>query len=292
MERIINMKSIIVSFVLVAVFSTWATAETSVWKAQKGNSVIYLGGTCHVLRESDYPLPPEFDKAYQSSEIVVFETDLGKLQEPSTQQRLLAKSMYSDGSTIDKHLSAQAYATLSAYCEASGIPLQALLQFKPSMLMITLTIMELMKSGVSQQGVDQFFHDLAKKDGKVVAGLETVDQQIDFVASMADGNEDEFVTYAIKDMKTLKQQYGILVEAWRTGDTVKLQEIMVSELKSRWPELYNKLITDRNRNWLPKIEAYRQTPQREFVLVGAGHLVGPDGILAALQKKGYTIDKL
>ena len=146
------MKRIIVSFVLVMVFSTWAAAETSVWKAQKGNSIIYLGGTCHVLRETDYPLPPEFDKAYQASEIVVFETDLGKLQEPSTQQRLLAKSMYSDGSTIDKHLSAQAYATLSAYCEANGIPLQALLQFKPSMVMITLTIMELMKAGRQPAG--------------------------------------------------------------------------------------------------------------------------------------------
>jgi uncharacterized protein YbaP (TraB family) len=286
------MKRIIVSIVLVVLVCTWASAETSVWKAQKGTSITYLGGTCHVLRESDFPLPPEFDRAYRASAIVVFETDLGKLEKPSTQQKMLAKSMYADGSTIDQHLSAPAFAQLSEYCKANGIPLEALLQFKPSMLMITLTFMELLKQGVTQQGVDRLFYDLAKKDGKAVKGLETVDEQIDFIASMADGNEDEFVTYAIRDMETLKEKYGILVDAWRSGDTEKLEDIMVTELKSRWPELYKKLITDRNRNWMFLIDGYQKTPQTEFVLVGAGHLVGPDGIIAALKKKGYKVEKL
>ncbi|MDD2321721.1 MAG: TraB/GumN family protein [Geobacteraceae bacterium] len=286
------MKRIIAAIVLVLFAGTAASAETSVWKAQKGASVIYLGGTCHVLRETDFPLPPEFDRAYRASAIVVFETDLGKLEEPSTQQKMLAKSMYTDGSTIDQHLSAPAFAELSEYCKANGIPLEALRQFKPSLVMITLTFMELLKQGVSQQGVDRFFYDLAKKDGKTVRGLETVDQQIDYVVSMGDGNEDEFVTYAIRDMETLKEKYGSLVDAWRRGDTKKLEEIMVAELKARWPELYKKLITDRNRNWLSTIDGYRKTPQTEFVLVGAGHLVGPDGIIAALKKKGYTVEKL
>lgn len=286
------MKRIIAAIVLVLFAAMGASAETSVWKAQKGASVIYLGGTCHVLRETDFPLPPEFDRAYRASAIVVFETDLGKLEEPSTQQKMLAKSMYTDGSTIDQHLSAPAFAELSEYCKANGIPLEALRQFKPSLLMITLTFMELLKQGVSQQGVDRVFYDLAKKDGKTVRGLETVDQQIDYVVSMGDGNEDEFVTYAIRDMETLKEKYGSLVDAWRRGDTKKLEEIMVAELKARWPELYKKLITDRNRNWLSTIDGYRKTPQTEFVLVGAGHLVGPDGIIAALKKKGYTVEKL
>lgn len=286
------MKRIIAAIVLVLFAGTAASAETSVWKAQKGASVIYLGGTCHVLRETDFPLPPEFDRAYRASAIVVFETDLGKLEEPSTQQKMLAKSMYTDGSTIDQHLSAPAFAELSEYCKANGIPLEALRQFKPSLVMITLTFMELLKQGVSQQGVDRVFYDLAKKDGKTVRGLETVDQQIDYVVSMGDGNEDEFVTYAIRDMETLKEKYGSLVDAWRRGDTKKLEEIMVAELKARWPELYKKLITDRNRNWLSTIDGYRKTPQTEFVLVGAGHLVGPDGIIAALKKKGYTVEKL
>lgn len=286
------MKRIILGIALVVFACTGAAAESSVWKAQKDNAVIYLGGTCHLLRETDYPLPPEFDTAYKASEIVVFETDVGKIQEPATQQKLLLKAMYADGSTIEQHLSAKAYGELSAYCEANGIPLAAFSRLKPAMLLTTLTVMELMQLGVSQRGVDQFYYDLANKDGKTVAGLETVDEQINFLVSMADGIEDDFVTYSLKDMKSLKAQFEVLVTAWRRGDAEKLAELMVAELKTRQPQLYRKLITERNRNWLPMIDAYQKTPRTEFILVGVAHLVGPDGLIATLKKKGYRVDKL
>lgn len=286
------MKRFILSIVLVIFASTWASAESSVWKAQKGKSVIYLGGTCHVLRESDYPLPPEFEKAYQASEVVVFETDMGRLRDPETQQKMLMKAVYADGSTIDRHLSARTFGELSAYCEANGIPLQLFSRFKPSMLMVTLAIMELSKLGISQQGVDLFFHEQAVRDGKTVEGLETVDEQINYVVSMADGREDEFVAYSLKEMKNIREQFESLADAWRTGDMEKLDQIMIADLQARWPKLYKKLISDRNRNWLPRIDAYQKTPGTEFVLVGVGHLVGPDGIVEALRKRGYRVDKL
>jgi uncharacterized protein YbaP (TraB family) len=282
----------ILSVMMVLFVCTWALAESSVWKVQKDKSVIYLGATCHILRETDYPLPPEFGKAYKASEIVVFEADIGKLQDPSMQRKLLAQAMYADGSTIDKHLSAQAYDKLSEYCQSNNIPLQAFKQFKPSILIVTLETMELMKLGVTQQGVDLFFYGLANKDRKIVEGLETVEEQIDYIISMADGNEDDFVTYSINDMKTIKQQFEVLINAWRKGDAEKLNELMVTELKAKLPKLYKKLVTDRNSKWFPLIEAYMNTPQTEFILVGAGHLVGPEGIIEVLKKKGYTVEKL
>lgn len=286
------MKRIILGIALVVSACSGAAAESSVWKAQKDNSVIYLGGTSHLLRETDYPLPAEFDQAYKASEIVVFETDVGKINEPATQQKLLVKAMYADGSTIEQHLSAKAYGELSAYCDANGIPLAAFSRLKPAMLLTTLTIMELMNLGVSQRGVDQFYYDLAKKEGKAVAGLETADEQINFLVSMADGIEDDFVTYSLKDMKDLKEQFEILATAWRRGDAEKLAKLMITELKTRQPQLYRKLITERNRNWLPMIDAYQKTLRTEFILVGVAHLVGPDGLIATLRKKGYRVDKL
>ena len=108
----------------------------------------------------------------------------------------------------------------------------------------------------------------------------------------ADGNEDEFVTYSLNDMKTIKQQFEILANAWRIGDAEKINELMVTELKTKLPKLYKKLITDRNSKWFPLIDAYMNTPQTEFILVGAGHLVGPEGILEVLKKRGYMVDKL
>lgn len=286
------MKRFVAVAMLVLVCCSQGWAASSVWKAKKGESVIYIGGTCHLLRESDYPLPPEFEKAYQAAQVVVFETDIARLNDPATQQKLLAKALYADGSTVERHLSPKVYAALKAYCDASGVPLQALSRMKPSLLMVTLTVLELSKMGVSQRGVDQYFHEKAVSDGKPVEGLESVDEQIDFVVSMADGTENEFVTNTLEDMKILKEEFGLLLQAWRTGDTGSLDELLVAEMKSRFPALYRKLITARNRSWLPLIEGYGKTPGTEFILVGAAHLVGDDGILAALKRKGYTVEQL
>jgi uncharacterized protein YbaP (TraB family) len=93
-------------------------------------------------------------------------------------------------------------------------------------------------------------------------------------------------------MKTIGEKFDTLADAWRKGDVKKLDELMNTELKSRLPKLYKTLIVDRNRNWLPLIDAYRKTPRTEFILVGVGHLVGPDGIIETLKKKGYKVDKL
>jgi uncharacterized protein len=286
------MKKIIVGVVMVLVVCTGALAESSVWKVQKDKSVIYLGATIHLLRKTDYPLPPEFDKAYKASKMIVFETDIGKLKDSSTQQKLLTQLMYADGSTIDNHLSAKAYDKLSTYCKSNCLPLEALKQFKPSMLIETLEVMELMKLGITQHGVDDFFYGLANKDHKTVEGLETVEEQIDYLVSMSDGNDDDFVTYSINDMKKTKEQFEILTNAWRKGDAEKLNDFMDAELLTKLPKLYKKLITDRNSKWLPLIETYLDTPQTEFILVGAGHLVGPEGIISLLKKKGYTVDKM
>ena len=109
---------------------------------------------------------------------------------------------------------------------------------------------------------------------------------------MADGDEDAFVIHSLQELKTIKQQFELLISSWRRGDTGKLAELLAIEFKTGQPKLYRKLIVDRNRNWLPVIEAAQKTPKTRFYLVGVGHLVGPDGIIAALKKKGYKVDKL
>jgi hypothetical protein len=285
------MKRLILFLFFLLFITTAAWAESSVWKAEKGDSVIYLGGTLHILRDGDFPLPAEFDAAYRAADLVILETEIDRLQDPAVQQRLLARAMYADGSTIDRHLSPKVYGELQAYCDAAGFPLQAFRQFKPSMLMATLTVMELMKLGVSRQGVDHFFFDLARRDGKEVRGLETVDEQIDALATMADGAEDAFVRHSLDEMKTIRQQFDTLSEAWRSGDAERLDALMVSRVKKEQPAVYRRLITERNSRWLGAITAPRKG-RGALVLVGMAHLVGPDGLIAGLRKKGYTVRKL
>jgi uncharacterized protein YbaP (TraB family) len=224
--------------------------------------------------------------------MLVFETDVGKMEDISTQQKLLSKAMYADGSTIEQHISAETYSLLNEYCSTNGIPLAQLKQFKPSIIANMITLADLLKLGVAPEGVDMFFYNYALKDRKVIATLETVDEQIDFIIGMGKGNEDNFIKYTIQDIKSTKENFEAMVDTWRKGDDKKLSKLIVDEMKTKTPEIYKNIITDRNDSWLPLIEKFFENRKTEFILVGAAHLVGPDGIIEQLRKKGYKVDKM
>jgi uncharacterized protein YbaP (TraB family) len=286
------MKKILLSVLLVFIFCTYSQAESSVWKIQKGDSVMYVGGTIHILRPSDFPLPAEFDRAYSLSDMLVFETDIGKSNDPSTQQLILSKAVYTDGSTIEQNLSAEAYGKLNDYCSSNGIPLEQLKMFKPQIIAVMMAAMELAKFGASQEGVDMFFYKSATKDNKAIGAFETMEEQIDFLMGMGRDNEDEFITYTINDIKSTKENYESMVDSWKKGDVKNLYKMLIDELKTKTPVIYENIIIDRNNNWLPVIEKYFENQKTEFVLVGMAHVIGPDGLIEQLRRKGYKVDKL
>ena len=286
------MKKLILAIIFNLSISFSVSAETSLWKVRLDTSVTYIGGTCHVLRESDYPLPEEFSRAYNNSDIIVFETEIDKLNSPEIQEMIMRKGMYDNNLSLDKVLSPQTYDLLRRYCEDSGIPVLSLNKLKPSMAVLTLLALELQKLGVNQTGVDSHFYRKATTEGKKIEGLESVKEQMEFVLSMGEGNEDDFIEHSIKDLKKTSQIINELIAAWRLGDEDKLHRIFVSQMKRDYPNLYKTLLAERNRKWLPEFERYLQTPQKELVLVGVGHLVGDDGIIEQLKKRGYRINKL
>jgi len=101
------MKNLMLGIILNLSLSLSVAADTSLWKVQLHTSVTYIGGTCHVLRKSDYPLPEEFVKAYEDSDIIVFEAELDELSRPETQEMIIKKGSYNDDLSLDKVLSPQ-----------------------------------------------------------------------------------------------------------------------------------------------------------------------------------------
>jgi hypothetical protein len=283
-------KTFLCALLLVLPGSVWGT--TSLWEVRSGGSLAYLGGTCHVLRPADYPLPAEFGRAYNAVQEVVFEADPGQMNTPEVQQMIMAGAIYQDGRTLADVLSPATYNKLKNYCQSRRITFENLTRFKPSILAVTLLTLELQKRGVDAGGVDQFFHEKAVADGKSVEGLETVRQQVDFILNLGQGNEDAFMASCLEDMEQLDEVFDRLIAAWRTGDEATLEALTSTEVREKFPTVYKMLFVDRNRAWLPAIEEYLRTPQKELILVGAGHLVGEDGLLAMLRRRGYQVRKL
>ena len=268
-----------------------ASAETSVWKVSSGDSEIYLGGTFHLLRATDFPLPEEFYEAYQDSMHLVFETDIGMMEGPGAQQMIMSKGML-QGKTLTDVLSPETYQALSNACSNIGIPIDALAGFKPSIVVVTIAVGEMQKIGLTQEGVDMHFYKRGKEDGKEMFFLEKVEEQIDFICAMGEGNEDEFVSKSLDELDQAKSELEHMIGLWKNGDRAGLNEYTNAAMKEEYPDLYKSLLVDRNKQWMPLIQTLLDSEEKEFVLVGASHLVGEEGLLTQLEKFGCTVKQL
>jgi len=269
-----------------------ALADSSVWSVTSGNNTVYLGGTMHLLRPSDYPLPEEYEQAYQASSEIYFETDISAMNDLSVQAQMLQQLTYSDGRTLESVLNEEAYSALSEHVASIGMPMEMLQTFKPGLLVSTLQIFEFQRLGFTPQGVDTYFNTRAISDAKTLGQLETVQEQIGFLAAMGEGNESEFILLSLSDLDETEEVMETMIQAWRSGDNAKLSEMFVIDMKAEAPELYDALLVQRNLNWLPLIDQMLTDEDTEFVLVGAAHLVGEDGLLNLLSARGYQIKQL
>ena len=267
-------------------------AQSSVWKVTRGGKSFFLGGTIHLLRPSDFPLPPEFDAAFRQSARLVFETDIGQLNAPNVQAVLAGRGFFTDGATLQSVLSPTAWQRVAAHSRTSPVPLAQLQRMKPWLFAITVTLLELQKAGVASEGVDRHFHDQAVAAGKPTGQLESLEEQIEFITTLGAGHENELVLKSLDDLATLPATIDRAIAAWRRGDLEEIDALMLREWTTKYPAILKGLLTDRNTAWMPKLEALLATPETEFVLVGAGHLPGSQGLLALLRARGCQIEQL
>jgi uncharacterized protein YbaP (TraB family) len=269
-----------------------AQAKTFAWKATGKGGTIYLIGSIHVMSDSFYPLNPALDSAFKDSDLLVEEVDLAEMLDPSAQMSVLSKGMLPPNQSLDKVLSPATLALVQKAAGDLGGAGGPLMRFKPWMLAIVLQGMELMKAGFDPElGLDKHFYDQAKAGGKAVQGLETTEFQISRFDTMTMEQQDRMLAETLKELATEAAAVNKLGDAWKSGDLAAVETIALADLKSD-PLLYQRLLVERNNNWMPKIEALFARRGHALVVVGAAHLVGPDGLLAKLRAKGYTIEQL
>lgn len=286
------------SFLVVVVVALLASASNAaspsfLWKATgpRGGTV-YLAGSIHLLSNEYYPLAPAFDEALDRSDLLVEEVDLGEMLAPESQMLMLTRGMMPAGQSLDSALSAGTLAAVQAKVAELGLPMAPLQLFKPWALALTLQGMEWQKAGFAAElGLDRHFYDRARAAKKEVQGLETLEYQIAQFDEMPMEMQDRLLAETLKEMDTTKVNVQKLAQAWKAGDAPAIEAVVLRDLKAE-PEMYNRLLVQRNRNWLPKIEALFTRPTPAFVVVGAAHLVGGDGLVQMLKSRGYSITQM
>ena len=75
---------------------------------------------------------------------------------------------------------------------------------------------------------------------------------------------------------------------WRSGDVGAIEDLMLEGFVE-FPDLYGRIVTERNRSWIDPIEDLLAGDRDAMVIVGSLHLVGDEGVVALLKEKGYRV---
>lgn len=279
---------------LVSVLLLWAPVagqggKNFLWKVEGEGAVAYLLGSLHVLTPEWYPLSAAINQAFADSRTLVEELDLDESNDPTLMMAALSRAMLTDGKTLDQLVAPEVYAELTRRAEKTGLPMIALQRMKPWLAAITLMAPTLQAAGFKPElGVDRHFFDRAKALGMKRQPLETLAYQLDRFDQLSPRLQEDLLKTTMEDLDTTVTGVKEMAQAWSVGNVAAIEKLALAALQES-PELYKRLLVERNVNWVPHVETCLKQKAGCFVVVGAAHLVGPDGLPALLTQKGYKV---
>ena len=256
------------------------------WRYENGSTRLYLVGSIHVLKAALYPLPKQIEAAFSQADHVVVEVDVNA--DPAAIARTFAKfALLIDGARIEESLSPAQRDHLSDELRQLGIGFEAVQQLKPIFLASQLSVARLATFGyLPNYGIEAHF--LSRLGNRTLHELETVEQQLALLASPSMADQVDMLMNNLDDMAEMEPLIAQMVRAWFLGDDGELlrlfEQYSVGADADR--RLLEMLIYERNVTMAAGIKDFLAKPGTWFVLVGAGHLPGPRGIVALLDAQG------
>jgi len=260
------------------------------WKVTSSTTTVYLLGSVHVGTPDLYPLPAAMESAFAASKVLAVEINIKNVDSSSTLELAQGQGMYEDGDSLSKHISKQTSDALDEFCSKNGMPREAMELFKPWLVAMTVTALSVEQGGESQKlGIDLHFLDEVKPPQRIEE-LESVEFQLSVFASASEQEQQELLASTLKQAENSKESIQKLQEAYIAGDTGKIEEMLQQESEPK--SFYKKLIEDRNLRMAEHVENYLKGKEQCFVVVGAGHLVGNQGVVKLLEARNYHVERV
>jgi len=259
-----------------------------IWSIERDGKTSWLVGSLHVLTPDAHPLPATMEQAFGKARTLMEETDVNDIASPEIMGVVATKGLFTNGESLQTILPAATYAMLAQRMTATGLPMDMVRMMRPWMAEITLSGLELQKAGFDPElGVDLHYRRKASGNGMALSMLETPAEQIDYLAGLPMDVQVTQLRKTLEEGDAELKEVREIAAAWRAGDTIAIERLLLKSMKDS-PAFYQSLVVDRNRRWIPRIESCLSTGSC-FVVVGAAHMVGTDGLIAMLRQKGYKI---
>jgi uncharacterized protein YbaP (TraB family) len=258
------------------------------WRVSSPTATIHLLGSIHLATPDLHPLDSRIEAAFQAAHTLVLEIPMDPASQVRAAELLARAGTYPPGDSLDLHLKRETLEALHQRLQSAGVSFSMLRPQRPWLVALVLSLGEMQRLGFRPElGIDRHF--AAKAEGKKrVLGLETVAEQVAMFAGMSDTQQEQM----LQDTLTRLDEIGGLLRralaSWRTGDADGVYEVLIAPMRAEFPGIYQTLVAERNRRMAEAIEGLLRESGITFVVVGSGHLGGPDGILSLLRAKGYT----
>ena len=264
----------------------------TMWEVTGAKNSVYLLGSIHLLRTEDYPLPTALDTAYADADVLIMEVDMDDLNPIATQTAFTTYGILHDDRTLRDLMGIKLYEQAVTAADAIDMPLEMLSKTEPWYAAMTIEIMMLDRIGFNPTlGIEMYMMSKAQDDGKRIDGFETVEEQIKFLDGMSIQAQRDMLISTLTESAKLGEMMDELIDAWRHGDVSHLESGMLNDLKKH-EELNKALVTDRNGRWVDRIETLLDDDDDYLIVVGALHLIGPDGVPKQLERNGYHVHQL
>lgn len=274
---------------LIGIAGPGASASTCLWRISGSHrQTLYLGGSWHALRSSDYPLPSAFSHALDASAKLALEVNADELQVAN--KGVMKAALYPNGDSLKHHVDPRTYDYIRHLFGLMNIPEKTVVRYRP--WFIALVLQSPSNQGMSENlGVEQFLSKRAQAESKPIVGLETAREHMNVFLGLSDRESEALLLLTFIPAQSGSPNFSRIMDAWRTGDP-EVPWRAIHEGFRDFPSLGERILEARNRKWIPRIEAYLRSAQTYFVVVGAAHMGGPEGLLALLRARGYKIEQL
>lgn len=267
-----------------------ARAEPPLWRVTGSRGTAVLFGSIHLLPSGLNWKPAELDAAVAKADELWFEIPIGGEADVHAARLLQERGTLPRGDTLAAHLPPAMLDRLHADAARVGLSAEAVDSLKPWLADATLSIAADARSGAqASQGVERQIDALAPARVRRHA-LESAADQIGVLANGSMAEQVDLFAVTLDEVEKKPETYQELVDAWVAADLRELRKEALDPLRTVSPRAYRALITDRNRRWCAEIARRLKHRGSIVVVVGVGHLIGPDGLPTLLRAAGLTVE--
>lgn len=265
-------------------------AEPAIWRIKGEHATIWLFGTVHVLKPGTDWQSPALKEAMAKADALWLEIPDSN---PETMQPLIVRYGIDQAHPLSSKIAPDDRTRLDALLSGMGQPAGSLDPLRPWFAGLMLGMMPIVRAGYDPaSGVEKALGGAMRTAGKPVNGLETAEQQIRYLADLKPETELAFFHDALVEVPEALTKLDALIKAWTAGDEAALETQLNGELRDHEPELYQRLIVERNHHFAAAIAELARGKGTVLVAVGAGHLVGSESVRADLAAMGLVAERI